>query len=302
MMRSWSPLPAPTAWVLSATGVVVGCMPGGHPAHSNSLDELRQVAVQPGHLIFRVAPGSVEAAARSFEAAGFTVARGGPDSDLVNAMIYLDDGWFIELFGLGTEVRVVVPLFFARVLDAIAARRFARLVQAQPGGFIDWSVDVPDVAAARAALAAQGIEVSAARTYRRVQRDGTTTEWELAMPSVHEVPFLKSSYRRHSPVTASMRHHENGAAGIVEVVIGSPDPSAASECLRYVADRVAEDHLVIAGVEVRVDAAPEFGIRRISLRARVDAPTEVEIDGAPTGLWLVPADEGTRSADEESLR
>ncbi len=222
----------------------------------------RGETVAPGHVLFRVTPGRVEEFARAFEAGGFTVIRGGPPHDLVNAMIYLHDGWFIELFGLGAEPRVALPLFFASFVDPPLATRFAALVGERRVGWLDWSVDVSEIEREREILCSGGVPVSTVRGFSRTQRDGTTTHWELAMPGRLPVPFLKSPYRGHMDVPASARVHANGVIGVAAIVIAVPDlPQARRELLLLGVER--RGALFLGGVEVRLEPGPTPEIRDV---------------------------------------
>lgn len=245
------------------------------------------IDARPGHLLYRVEPEAIQSAIRQFERVGFSVVRGGPDDELVNAMIHLEDGWFIELFGLGPELRVLVPLLIARAVDPVAAARFSALIAASPGRFIDWSIDVADVAAARTFLEVRGVPVSPPRAFRRRQTDGSWTEWELAMPAARAVPFLKSPYRAHLPLPDTARRHANGASGLSEIWIGSPTPTVTLAELSHVGELSARG-VTVGGALVRVQDSPLPGIRRVALHAPVVAPREVLIEGRATGLWLVP--------------
>lgn len=216
--------------------------------------------VAPGHVLFRVTPGRVEEFAQAFERAGFTVVRGGPPHDLVNAMIYLADGWFIELFGLGSEARVAFPLFLASFVDPPLATRFGALVGERRLGWLDWSVDVSEIEFARERLlCGGGVHVSAVRSFSRTQSDGTSVRWELAMPSRLPTPFLKSPYRGHTEVPPSARAHENGVVGVAAIVVAVPDLAQARRELTSLGGE-RDGVPVFAGVEVRLEhgATPEL--------------------------------------------
>lgn len=153
----------------------------------------------PGHVLFRVPPGRVEDAARAWEEAGFVVVRGGPSEDLVNAMIYFPDGWFIELFGLGPQLRVTLPLFFARFIDPAMHTRFGSLVRATGEEWLDWSVDVTNLARVRDNLDSSGVSISSVRSFARTQSDGSEVAWELAMPEDASPAFPKEPLSRAPP-------------------------------------------------------------------------------------------------------
>ena len=253
-------------FAIAVVVVTAGCATSrGAPAPAEGELAASRVTVMPGHVLFRVAPGGVEPAARAFETAGFTVVRGGPPKDLVNAMIYFDDGWFIELFGLGEEARVVIPLFFGRFIDPVMASRFGRLVRARQIGWLDWSVDVDDIERAKSVVEEGQVAVSRVRTFQRTQEDGTSVSWELAMPGALEVPFLKSAYRGHTPIPPAARVHRNGATGIDRLVFSTPRLEEARRNL----ERLAESHdgelMRIAGVTVSVERGEDVAIRELSL-------------------------------------
>ena len=224
-------------------------------------------SILPGHVLFRVPPGRVEDAARAWEEAGFVVVRGGPSEDLVNAMIYFPDGWFIELFGLGPELRVTLPLFFARFIDPAMHTRFGSLVRATGEEWLDWSVDVTNLARVRDNLDSSGVSISSVRSFARTQSDGSEVAWELAMPEMLPLPFLKSPYRGHLPIPVAAKLHPNGVRGIAAVVLEVPDVEAAKRQLMLLAEsttRGSQD-IRLAGVRVVLEKGGEVRLREVVL-------------------------------------
>lgn len=275
-----------SVWFAVAT---LASAPASAEPGRDAVGEEKAIHVQGGHVLFRVPPNAIPETVTAFEQAGFTVTLGGPEHDLVNAMIHLSDGWFIELFGLGREPRVARRLALARVFAPIAWARFDRLVRSEPGVLVDWSIDVDNISLARDKLRAIGLRVSKPRTLHRMQPDGTVTSWELSLPDALDVPFLKSPYRDHIPIPDRVRHHANGASRLARIDLGVPDIAEVREhlCALVGLEPGGEGPIELGGVEIHLSYRSSFAILSIVLEAETNSSGAIVVEDRPTGILLV---------------
>ncbi len=176
-----------------------------------------------GHVLIQV--DHLEIAIRQYRQMGFQVVPGGLPGKTHNALIYLKDGAFLELFStdhgkiinklLGFMVKLV------GIFDLSYSRRLARYL---PGheGLRDYALDSVPVAQYQKNLEkirANGLTISKPRPKSRVDHYGIRLQWTLSMPDSLSLPFLMSEYQPTMEIEEKYVAHPNGVLGIHELQI-----------------------------------------------------------------------------------
>lgn len=212
------------------------------------------------HLLCRV--HDLPAAVSDYRDLGFDVAWGAAPGQAHNALIWFEQGPFIELF---TTARLPVA---ARWM--IAARHGRGIVRrldrwATSVGWCDLALDTkastreqPTLAAVVRGLRRTGVPVTAPITRERTRPDGLMVRWQLAAPHSPGLPFLMSAY--DPPQRPSKITHPNGARHITRIELDlAPD------------DRTAWHHL-LGGEHPAIQLSPAATTRLV--RVTVTGPAK----------------------------
>lgn len=157
----------------------------------------------------------LRAAVRDFTDLGFTVGWGADPAKAHNALIWFDEGPFIELSHVPRWVGSV-HLPMRLVKGRAVADRFRAWARSTPG-FHDLALetDAVGLADAHAALRAAGIATSKVLAGRRTRPDGEVVRYEFLLPESVALPFVVSAYQ---PVQRPRQTvHANGATGIAAI-------------------------------------------------------------------------------------
>lgn len=174
-----------------------------------------------GHVLIQV--DHLESAICQFQNMGFKVTPGGLPGKYHNAMIYLRDGSFLELFS--TEYGSAVTLLMHTlvklmgIFDRPYADRFALYL---PGnhGLRDYALDSSSSYYFKEnikTLHKNGLLLSKARTKKRTDLHGIKLTWQLCAPHSTSLPFLMSEYNPKPTINKDDRNHPNGVIGIKEL-------------------------------------------------------------------------------------
>ena len=185
---------------------------------------------------------------QAFTGLGLKPAYGGPHSNGITHMALLSfaDGSYVELIST-LEPGQTSPLWPIHI--------------AGDGGPCAWAVEVDDVAAEAARLAALGVPVAGPTYLNRRRPDGVLVEWDLAFlgdqgPGA-TLPFIiKDRTPREWRVLPSTRAAEAGLWGVAMVVLGVEHLDRSADLFRSVygwpAPRMDED----AGLGARLAHFP----------------------------------------------
>ncbi|WP_337186911.1 VOC family protein [Phenylobacterium sp.] len=204
------------------------------------------------HILIRVA--DLHAAVATYRALGFTCVWGADPDRAHNALIYFEEGPFLELFTppAPSKARDGAVSLVAGPRAAARLRRWAT-----PGeGPIEYAVEIPDfeLGASRADLRKAGIRMSRPFRGRRRRPDGIELAWWLSMPSDLELPFLMGTYRPADDQPPEARRHLNGARRVAALDLTHPDPAGyATRLALYLAD--APD-----GQGIRISEGKAYGV------------------------------------------
>ena len=208
------------------------------------------------HVLCKV--DSIADAVADFTTIGFTVTWGADPKRAHNALVWFDEGPFLELFELPVWMRALWPAM-APVRGRAAADRIVHW--ARPGeGFRDVALATagPDLAAARAALTAAGLPVSPVLRGKRTRPDGQQVRYRFMAPRPARLPFVVSTY--DPPQRPAHTVHPNGARRIGGVHLGVAGR-----------DRVAYDVLAGSGRWL-TPVAGSAGVLRVEVEGLRAAP------------------------------
>ena len=211
------------------------------------------IVLRCSHVLCKV--DDVRSVVRDYEELGFTVAYGSAPERAHNALLWFEEGPFIEFFQLPSAFRLVKwPM--AAVNGRAAGDRLARW--ARPGeGWRDLALETDDteLAPVHGALTAGGVRVSRVMKGRRTRPDGDLVRYQFLATHPARLPFVVSAY--DPPQRPTTVRHPNGARRITRVRLGLAER-----------DRAAFDTLA-AHVEphgpLTVEAAPDTGVLAVEV-------------------------------------
>ncbi|MEA5085168.1 hypothetical protein SDC9_116823 [bioreactor metagenome] len=178
-----------------------------------------------GHLLIQV--DNLESAIHQYRQMGFHVVQGGLPGKTHNALIYLKDGAFLELFStnhgrimnklLGLMVKLV------GIFDLAYSCRLSRYL---PGnnGLRDYALDsilVSQYQNNLEKIRENGLVISKSHRKSRVDSRGICLKWTLSLPESVSLPFLMSEYQPAMKIEEKDVAHPNGVLGIKELNIAT---------------------------------------------------------------------------------
>jgi len=170
----------------------------------------------------------LDEAIANFESLGFHVQRGGTTGPVHNALIYFQDGTYIELTTpVSSHARVFFRLLYSVGILGLAAR-YRPTVMARflmwfggPCGLRDWCIRCADLNKTIENFRANGVETTDAKHFSRKRPDGQVAEWRLAGPVNRHLPFMIediSPTQIRVPFQTACEH-PNGVSGISAIVL-----------------------------------------------------------------------------------
>lgn len=160
-----------------------------------------------------IAVRDLERAVADCEAEGFTVLPGGrhPGRNTQNALVVFEDGAYLEL------ITYTAPS---------PEERWWRELDAHGDGYVDFALLPQDLPAVLAQAQARGLAgITGPLPGGRLRPDGERVAWQTARQSRHDLPFLCADLtpRALRVPEGDCRRHRNGAAGIAQVTVATPD-------------------------------------------------------------------------------
>ena len=170
----------------------------------------------------------LDTAIANFRSLGFQVQRGGTNGPVHNALIFFQDGTYIELITpVSKRARIFFRLLYYVGNSGLVAKyrptittRFL-LWFGGPSGLRDWCVRCTDLDKAIENFQSKGIETTDAQYFARKRPDGEVAEWRLAGPTNRRLPFMIediSPTQIRVPLQSACEH-PNGVSGISAVVL-----------------------------------------------------------------------------------
>ncbi len=169
------------------------------------------------HILYKVK--NLEEAVKDFEDMGFTVRYGAKKEKAFNALIWFEEGPFIELYTISKWTKVFV--FLAKLIGKGAvARRFQYFIDSDYG-WSEYSLENNryELEAENAMLKQLGCQYSTINASRK-NIYGQKLRWKLSMPLDLGIPFFMSAYKPN-PRPQSIEHR-NGAKSVRSLTWGVP--------------------------------------------------------------------------------
>jgi catechol 2,3-dioxygenase-like lactoylglutathione lyase family enzyme len=170
------------------------------------------------HVLIRV--DDLAAAVDDYRNRGFTVAWGSDPAHAHNALIWFEEGPFLELL-LPPEAGRALPADVAPP----AAERFGAW-RDHPPGVCDYALETDDerLDGVVSDLRAAGVACTEPGEFGRTLPDGTRVSWWLSFPHDLDLPFVMSAYQ--PPQRPPVVTHANGARAVGRVEVHVDDPTA----------------------------------------------------------------------------
>jgi len=187
----------------------------------------KNIPFKIGHVLIQVP--HLETAIRQYREMGFQVVPGGVPGKTHNALIYLKDGSFLELFSTnhGSVINTLLR-FMVKVIGLWNPSYSGRLARYLPGqeGLRDYALDSVPGALYREnidKLLKNGLKLSKPRPKSRTEQHGIKLKWTLCCPESIRLPFLMSEYHPTPIIEVQDTSHANGAAAIQEIRISTSE-------------------------------------------------------------------------------
>lgn len=205
----------------------------------------RNIPFKIGHVLIQV--DHLETAIRQYRQMGFQVVPGGVPGKINNALIYLKDGSFLELFSTnhGSVVNTLLK-FMVKIMGLSNQSYSSRLALYLPGhgGLRDFALDSAPGALYQEnidKLLENGLKISKPRPKSRTEHHGINLKWTLSCPDSICLPFLMSEYQPSPIIEVQDTSHANGAATIQEIRISTSQWN-----------RTYEEYALLLGIEPAV--------------------------------------------------
>jgi Glyoxalase-like domain len=241
-------------------------------------------ALRCSHVLCKV--DDVRAAVADFQDLGFTVEWGSAPERAHNALIWFEQGPFIELFELPRRASLLRwPL--SAVFGRAAGERLIRWASGGEG-WRDLALEIDDteLAATRSELRSAGVNLSRVIKGRRTRPDGQRLRYQFLTPRPARLPFVVSAY--DPPQRPAQVRHPNGALGIARVRFGVCE-----------ADRPAFDALIGRDRWLSPEPAERTGVLAVELDGLAAELDAARLHGTVLGTAL-PATVLPATADASS--
>jgi len=205
------------------------------------------------HLVVKV--NDLKQAIKSFSQAGFTVTNGGTHKGGLseNALIYLEDGAFIELLSMKKGLRTFLLRLYSKTKSFMSLKyskkwglfhRFYDRALTLPEGITDFCLLTASLSSDLDRTNKSGLFVTKPLSVSRKRPDGSLVEWEMASTLLAELPFLRGPYS--PPVTSSetATAHANGISGISAIYMLALDYKEIVKNLSTLLNTESEDSSV----------------------------------------------------------
>lgn len=205
----------------------------------------KNIPFKIGHVLIQV--DHLETAIQKYRQMGFQVVPGGLPGKTHNALIYLKDGAFLELFCTNHGKFVNTLLGFMVKMIGLSDRSYSdRMALYLPvqEGLRDYALDSVPVTRYQEnieKIRANGLGISKPRPKSRVEHHGIRLKWTLSLPESISLPFLMSEYQPPVKIEEKDVSHSNGALGINEIQI------ATSQW-----DKVYKEYSLFLGIEPEI--------------------------------------------------
>ncbi len=187
----------------------------------------KNIPFKIGHVLLQV--NHLETAIYQYQKMGFQVVPGGLPGKAHNALIYLKDGSFLELYctNHGKYMNRLLK-FMVKAIGLSNQFYSKRLSLYLPGqdGLSDYALDSVPLSLYQENLDTireNGLNISKPRPKSRIEYHGIRLKWTLSWPESTSLPFLMSEYQPPAIIEEQNLSHGNGVLGIHEIQISTSD-------------------------------------------------------------------------------
>lgn len=202
-----------------------------------------------GHVLIKVF--DLEEAVRDFEGLGFTVTMGSLPGKAKNALIYLSDGTFIELYDTSAGKLDFAILRLLKVMAKFKpdkANRYLNYVTSDEGinDFAFDSVLEKEYHMNLKSLEENGLNLLEPTKKQRVDVTGCKRKWTLCFPKDWRMPFFMGPYEPKVILDNKQSFHENEVIGIHSLTIEVPEYNYFIETYKMMTEsfEVSEDESI----------------------------------------------------------
>lgn len=214
------------------------------------------------------------AAVADCERMGFRCVWGSAPERAHNALIYFEDGPFLELVKPAT---ITGPAWLAMtaMLGRPTARRIRRWAEASKG-LVEYALetDDADVSGVRADARVAGAPLGRSFGTTRTRPDGVRLAWQMTAPAALDLPFVMSAYTPPDTQAPEVRHHANGARRVAGMQLAHPDPDGLRSRL---ATLLGDDP---AAQGITVEKGPAYAITSLTLEGLAADIPPAQVHGA----------------------
>lgn len=171
------------------------------------------------HILYKVE--DLEKAVKEFTEMGFTVVYGSNPKKATNAMIWFEEGPFIELFTLSMSSFLMgIITFVLKLMGKKSLLKRVILYQTSPTGFCDTSIETEerDLSTYTDFMEDKGFPCDTTKV-KRTNIKGEKLIWQISAPPRIDIPFLMSAYNIEQRPDSIV--HKNGAKCISKVILGT---------------------------------------------------------------------------------
>lgn len=225
-----------------------------------------------GHILVKVS--DLEKSVRDYQRLGFTVTMGGVPGKAHNALIYLEDGSFIELYNTSMgKLDTVVPWIlniFEKFNEGIAQRYMNYFFTEE--GINDFALDSvksENYEENIQKLRNKGMKLQKISKKQRVDVNGCKRKWKLCFPDDYQLPFFMGPYNPKVVLTNEQVQHQNGVRGIHSINIAVPNYDYFVEQYKKMTNqyqiRVNESYFYLGSSFIVIKKSDKFFIESVQL-------------------------------------
>ncbi len=218
--------------------------------------------MRSSHILCKV--HDLDAAVKGWEDLGFTVQLGDAPGKAINALIWFENGPFIELIDMK---KAQPPAIFRWLMKIVSPRGMLRRFdawRAAPEGWCDFAIETHEgsVTPEVKRLREMGMKIFGPVKNQRTPPDSVSITTQTAFPHNPALPILMGAYQPDPrPQTIT---HENGATAVASVTVSVPDECRADwslalddndPWLTLVSGPPAVKSVTLEGLARRIDSA-----------------------------------------------
>lgn len=242
----------------------------------------KKAAFKIGHVLIKVS--DLKTAVSDYEQLGFTVVLGSLPNKATNAMIYLQDGSFIELYTASVGRMNGFALKLLKILRKLNPGKIDRYINylSSNEGMNDFALDSVPRNAFKENIEILDLALSKPIAMKRIDAGNCERQWHLSFPKDYRLPFFMDDYVPEVKPTKEQITHSNGVLGIDELVINVVEYEYFVESYKKMTSKhtigSAESKFYFANSCVKIQKSTSFNMESLTLKVE----ESIELDGNKT--------------------